>query len=420
MTAAQEATPAGNPAPGRAAAGVTAPAGFRAGGAYAGIRGYGPDPRYDVGLLVSDEPCVAAGLFTTNAVVGNALAWTRERVRGDDRERIRAVVANSGNANTWAGEQGPRDAGRMAELAAARLGLAPSEVLVGSTGVIGRPLPMERIEQGIAAVELGAGPGAATTFARAIMTTDTRPKQAARSVDHAGRRYTVGGAAKGSGMIHPLLATMFAFLTTDAPAAPGWLDATLRAVSADSFEMLDVDMDSSTCDMVIALANGAAGGEPIDDGHPAAPALAAAMAGVATDLTRELARDGEGARTLIEVVVEGARDASEARLAARTIASSPLVKSMVAGRDPNWGRVAMAAGRSGARIDPSRTRIWIAGLPAFEHGVPAPTPEQALRESMERPEVVIRADLGVGSAQATAWGCDLTEEYVRINASYTT
>ncbi len=420
MAAAEESTPTGDETPVRAAGGVTAPAGFRAGASYAGIRGYGPEPRYDVGLLVSETPCVAAGLFTTNAVVGNALAWTRERVRGEDQARVRAVVANSGNANTWTGEQGPRDARRMAELAAARLCLAPSEVLVGSTGVIGRPLPMELVEHGIAAIDLGADPAAATTFARAIMTTDTRPKEASRRVSHGGRDYTIGGAAKGAGMIHPLLATMFVFLTTDAPVAAGWLDATLRAVSADSFEMLDIDMDSSTCDMVIVLANGAAGGEPVDDSHPAAPALAEAMAAVATELTRELARDGEGARTLIEVAVEGAADEREARLAARTIASSPLVKSMVTGRDPNWGRVAMAAGRSGARIDPARSRIWIAGLLAFERGAPAPTPETALREAMERPEIVIRADLGVGSARATAWGCDLTEEYVRINASYTT
>lgn len=404
----------------RVAGGLTAPEGFHAGGAYAGIRSYGPEPRLDVGLLLSETPCVAAGLFTTNAVVGEALSWTRERVRGADATGVRAVVTNSGNANTWTGEQGTRDARRMAELAAERLDLAPAEVLVGSTGVIGRPLPMELVERGVAAIELGADEVAATAFARAMMTTDTRPKQTARRVEIEGRRYTVGGAAKGSGMIHPLMATMFAFLTTDAPAAPGWLDATLRAASADSFEMLDIDMDSSTCDMVIALANGRAGGEPIDDGHPAAPALAAAIGEVATELTRELARDGEGARTLIEVVVEGAADEREARLAARTIASSPLVKTMVAGRDPNWGRVAMAAGRSGARLDPARARIWIAELPAFAAGAPAATPEAELRAAMETPELRIRADLGVGAASATAWGCDLTDEYVRINASYTT
>ncbi len=418
--AAADAAPTAAGAIARVDGGVTAPAGFRAGGAYTGIRSYGPEPRLDVGLLVSEAPCVAAGLFTTNAVVGEALSWTRERVRGADATRVRAVVANSGNANTWTGEQGARDARRMAELAAERLDVAPAAVLVGSTGVIGRPLPMELVERGVAQVELGADEAGATAFARSILTTDTRPKQTARRLHAGGRAYTVGGAAKGSGMIHPLMATMFAFLTTDAPVAHGWLDATLRAASSDSFEMLDVDMDSSTCDMVIALANGRAGGEPIGDGHAAAPALAAAIAEVATELARELARDGEGARTLIEVAVEGAADEREARLAARTIASSPLVKTMVAGRDPNWGRIAMAAGRSGARLDQSRARIWIAGLPAFAEGAPAATAEAELSAAMEAPEVRIRADLGVGTASATAWGCDLTEEYVRINASYTT
>lgn len=413
-------TPNSNLAIERVAGGVNAPAGFRSGGAYTGIRGYGPEPRYDVGLLFSEAPCTAAGLFTTNAVVGNALAWTKERVRGADGTRVRAVVTNSGNANTWTGADGARDARRMAELAAERLGVAPGEVLVGSTGVIGRPLPMELVGRGVSAIEPAPGHAAGTAFARAMMTTDTRPKETARRIEHDGRRYTVGGAAKGAGMIHPLMATMFAFLTTDAPVEPDWFDATLRQASADSFEMLDIDMDSSTCDMVIALANGSAGGDPIDDGHPAAAGLSAAIGEVATELCRELARDGEGARTLIEVAVEGAADEHEARLAARTIASSPLVKSMVTGRDPNWGRVAMAAGRSGARLDPARARIWIAGLPAFAQGAPAPTPEAQLREAMEAPEVIIRADLGVGTATATAWGCDLTEEYVRINATYTT
>ncbi len=404
----------------RVTGGLTAPAGFQAGGAYAGIRSYGPEPRLDIGLLVSESPCVTVGLFTTNAVVGEALSWTRERLRSADATRVRALVANSGNANTWTGEQGARDTLSMAELTAKRLNVMPVEVLVGSTGVIGRPLPMDLIERGIAEVELGADEAASTAFARAILTTDTRPKQTARRLHTGESIYTVGGAAKGSGMIHPDLATMFAFLTTDAPVTPGWLETTLRAVSADSFEMLDVDMDSSTCDMVIALANGHADGKPIDESHPAASALTTAFAEVATELARELARDGEGARTLIEVTVDGAADEHEARLAARTIASSPLVKTMVAGRDPNWGRIAMAAGRSGARIDQARTRIWIAGLPVFQSGSPAATPEAELRAAMEAPEVRIRADLGIGTSSATAWGCDLTEEYIRINATYTT
>ena len=221
-------------------------------------------------------------------------------------------------------------------------------------------------------------------------------------------------------MIHPDMATMFAFLTTDAPAERGWLDATLRAAADRSFHMIDVDMDTSTSDMAIALANGAAGGEPVAAGHPAAEPLARAIGAVCVTLARELARDGEGARTLIEVVAEGAASEGDARLAARTIASSPLVKTMVAGRDPNWGRVLMAAGRSGAAIDAERARVWIGERCAFERGAPAATPEADISAAMDRDEVRIRIDLGRGGASATAWGCDLTAEYVRINADYTT
>ena len=397
------------------AGGVTAPAGFRAGGSYAGIKTYGPEPRLDVGLLVSDPPCTVAGVYTRNAVVGEPLRLTRERAALGS---ARAIVVNSGNANTATGPQGAADAVRMAALAAAALGVEERELLVASTGVIGRPLPMDRIAAGIAAIEPSADGGEA--FARAILTTDTRPKQAAVRVAAAGRAYTVGGAAKGAGMIHPDMATMFGFLTTDAPAERAWLEATLRRVSDRSFNMIDVDMDTSTSDMVLLLANGAAGGEPITDGHPAAEPLAAALEAVAVTLARDLARDGEGARTLIEVVVTGAASLEDARLAARTISSSPLVKTMVTGRDPNWGRVLMAAGRSGAAIDAQAASVWIGEHCPFERGAPRTVEAAAIAAAMDRDEACIRIDLAAGEATATAWGCDLTEEYVRINADYTT
>ena len=396
--------------------GLTAPAGWAAGAAYTGVRAYGPEPRFDLGLLLSERPATAAGLFTRNAVTGAPVELTRERIAAAGAAR--ALVVNSGNSNVATGEAGRADARRMAGLAAARLGVGPDEVLVASTGVIGRRLPMDRIGAGIAAVEVGPGGGA--DFARAMMTTDTRPKEAALRVEAGGRTYAVGGAAKGSGMIHPDMATMFAFLTTDAPAERGWLDAALRAAADRSFHMIDVDMDTSTSDMAIALANGAAGGEPVAAGHPAAAALARAIEAVCVTLARELARDGEGARTLIEVVAEGAASEGDARLAARTIASSPLVKTMVAGRDPNWGRVLMAAGRSGAAIDAARARVWIGEHCAFERGAPSAAPEADISAAMDRGEVRIRIDLGRGGASATAWGCDLTAEYVRINADYTT
>jgi glutamate N-acetyltransferase/amino-acid N-acetyltransferase len=397
------------------AGGLTAPAGFRAGGAYAGIKTYGAEPRLDVGLLVSDRPCTVAGVYTRNAVVGEPVRYTRERAALGTAQ---AIVANSGNANTATGPQGAADAARMAALAAAKLGVEQPSVLVASTGVIGRPLPMDRIEAGIEAVEPTADGGEA--FARSIMTTDTRPKQAAVRLEAGGRTYAVGGAAKGSGMIHPDMATLFGFLTTDAPAEHGWLEGALRRVCDGSFNMIDVDMDTSTSDMVLVLANGASGGEPIAEGHAAAAPLEHALAAVAVTLARELARDGEGARTLIEVVVTGAASLEDARIAARTISSSPLVKTMVTGRDPNWGRVLMAAGRSGAAIDAGAASVWIGEHRAFERGAPAGTDEAAIAAAMDAEEVCIRINLASGEATATAWGCDLTEDYVRINADYTT
>ena len=395
--------------------GVTAPAGYLAGGTYTGIKTYGPEPRLDVGLLLSDRPAAVAGLFTRNAVVGAPLLLTRQRVASGS---ARALVVNSGNANVATGKAGAADAQRMAALAAVRLGVAAGEVLVGSTGVIGRVLPMDRIERGIAAIEVRADGGA--DFARAIMTTDTRTKESAVRLEADGRVYTVGGAAKGAGMIHPDMATMFAFLTTDAPASPQWLQDTLRTVADRSFNMIDIDMDTSTSDMVLALANGAADGEPVDAGHAAAEALTHALETVAVTLARALARDGEGATTLIEVVVKGASSVADARRAARTVTSSPLVKTMVYGRDPNWGRVLMAAGRSGAAISLEDARVWIGEHGVFDRGEPTAVPEKEISAAMEREEVQIRIDLGMGEASATAWGCDLTEEYVRINADYTT
>jgi glutamate N-acetyltransferase/amino-acid N-acetyltransferase len=397
--------------------GVTSPAGWRAGATYAGVKTYGDEPRYDIGILASDLPGAAAGVFTKNLVHGPAVALDRARVVNGSG---RAIVANSGCSNTVTGEQGERDARRMTALVAERLGIPEDEVFVASTGVIGRHLPMQLIEPGIAAVTLSVDGGDA--FARAIMTTDTRPKsRAARftSVDGA-RTYTAGGVAKGSGMVHPDMATVFCFLTTDAPVDAAWLQRTLREVADVSINMVDVDMDTSTSDTMLLLANGAAGGEPITEGHPDAPRLRAAIEAVAIELARELARDGEGARTLIEVRASGAASIEDARRAARTVSSSPLVKTMVTGRDANLGRVLMAVGRSGAALDTARMSVWIGEHCAFEHGAPSTVPYDVLSKAMDAPEVVIRVDLGTGSAEATAWGCDLTEDYVRINADYTT
>lgn len=400
-----------------AGGGVATPSGFRAGTAYAGIKTYGPEPRLDVALLVSDRACSAAGVFTLNAVCGAPVTLCRERLATGGG---RAVIVNSGCSNVATGERGLGDARRMAQLTAGRLGIAAEEVFVASTGVIGRHLPMDKLEAAIPTMAASAGPDAGSAFARAIMTTDTVPKSRAIRVRAGDRSYTIGGCAKGSGMVHPNMATVLCFLTTDAPAEPQWLQATLKQVADVSLNMLDVDMDTSTSDTMLLLANGAAGGEVLNERHPAATTFARALRELAVELTRDLARDGEGARTLIEVSVSGAASEDDARRAARTVVASPLVKTMVTGRDPNLGRVLMALGRSGARIELARTRVWIGELCAFEHGRPTDVDYAAISRAMDRKEVQIRADLGVGNAEATAWGCDLTAEYVSINADYTT
>jgi glutamate N-acetyltransferase/amino-acid N-acetyltransferase len=395
--------------------GITAPRGFRAGAVYAGIRTYGDEPRFDVGILVSDLPCAVAGIFTTNAVCGAPVTLDRPRVATG---RARAIVANSGNANVATGEQGERDAARMAEIAAKVVGVPAEEVLVASTGVIGRLLPMDRLEQAIRSVEPTEDGG--MSFNRAIMTTDTVAKHHAVRITVGGQTYTVGGIAKGSGMVHPNMATVFCFLTTDAPCDPAWLQQTLREVGDLSINMVDVDMDTSTSDTMLLLANGAAGGGVIDASHAAAGPLREAFEAVAVALARDLARDGEGAHAMITVIVEGAATQEDARLAARTVTSSPLVKTMVYGRDANLGRVLMAVGRSGALVETARTSVWIGEHCAFERGAPTDVPYAVLSTAMDAEEVTIRVDLGMGEHRATAWGSDLTEQYIKINAEYTT
>lgn len=394
---------------------VTSPQGFLAGVARAGIKDYADTPRPDLGLLVSHRACAAAGLFTRNRVCGAPVLVSRRHIA--DRS-ARAIVANSGCANVATGARGEDDAIRMTSWVGDKLGIPASEVLVASTGVIGRPLPMDAIERALPGIQPSRDGG--HELARAIMTTDTVPKTRALRVEHEGRSYTVGGVAKGSGMIHPDMATCFCFLTTDAPVDAEWLHATLREVGDVSLNMLDVDMDTSTSDCMFVLANGAAGGETIDANHSAAWPLHQALERVAIELTRDLARDGEGARTLIEVHVSGAATREDARRAARTVVASPLVKTMVTGRDPNPGRVLMAVGRSGAEVELARLRMWIGDKPAFERGEPARTAYDTLAAAMHHDEVRLSLDLGLGDASATAWGCDLTEEYIRINADYTT
>jgi glutamate N-acetyltransferase / amino-acid N-acetyltransferase len=395
--------------------GVTSPQGFTAGAVHAGIKNYGPEPRYDVGMLASDRPATAAGVFTKNRVCGAPVELCRERLRSG---RADALVVNSGCSNVAMGERGRVGALRVAALGPKRLGLSPDHVLVASTGVIGRPLPMSAIEPAIRGLVLGEDAGA--SFSRAIMTTDTVAKHRAVRITADGRTYTIGGTVKGSGMVHPDMATVLCFLTTDAPVDVGFLREVLKATADVSLNMVDVDMDTSTSDSMIVFANGAAGGAVLRAGHPTAGPFREALEVLCIELARDLARDGEGARVLIEVRVEGARSVADARRAARTVASSPLVKTMVTGRDANLGRVMMAIGRSGADVDVDRASVWIGQSCAFERGTPTVVPYETLSREMAGADVLIRVDLGLGEDSATAWGCDLTEEYVRINADYTT
>jgi glutamate N-acetyltransferase / amino-acid N-acetyltransferase len=390
--------------------GITSPRGFLAGATNAGIK-YGDKRRLDLGILFSKVPCTAAAVFTTNKVKAAPVLLDQKRLRS---ARASAVVMNSGGANACTGEQGLADALEMTELAARHIGVKPEEVLVASTGVIGVTLPMERIREAIPRVSLTVEGG--HDLARAIMTTDTAPKEAAVKADG----YVIGGMLKGAGMIHPDLATMLGFLATDAPVDAAFLRQALRKAVDISFNMVSIDGDSSTNDTVLIMANGMAGGKPITKGGVRAEVFQQALNKVCIHLARESARDGEGATKLIEVKVSRAASQKDARLAARTIVSSLLVKSAVHGSDPNWGRVLAAAGRSGAAVTPEKMELYIADIRVVKDGSPVPFDKKDVVKRLDGKEVFITLNLHLGRAGATAWGCDLSEEYVKINSEYTT
>ena len=394
--------------------GVTSPRGFKAGAIYAGVKTAG-DGILDLGILFSEEPATVAGTFSTNKVVSPSLVLTRDRTSSGI---ARAVVANSGCANCCVGDQGLNDAKEMTALTAKHLGLTDNEVLIASTGLIGVELPMALIRQNIGNVVTKNEGG--TEFAKAIMTSDTRPKEVAVAVEINGSRITVGGAAKGSGMIHPNMATMLGFITTDANIDADLLKEILVDVVDSSFNMIDVDGDQSTNDTVLLLANGAASGPQIKGGTNESEVFKEAVRYIAITLAKELARDGEGAQKLVEVVVEGAQDISQARKAAREIASSLLVKAMIHGRDPNWGRVMMALGRSGIEFMESKVDVFINDIHIVHEGKSIPYLVDAVVSAMNVDEIQIRANINTGTSMATAWGCDLTEEYVTFNSAYST
>jgi len=372
--------------------------------------------RRDLGLLFSELPCETAAVFTRNIVSGAPLLVTREAV---ETGGVRAVVANSGIANAATGERGIEDAYVMQSRAAEALGIEEREVAVASTGVIGERLPMEQISAGIrlAAGVLGKG-GAG--FAESILTTDTRTKGTAVRAEIGGRTITVGGTAKGSGMIHPNMGTMLAFLTTDAAVEGACLKETLSRVTDRTFNRVTVDGDTSPSDMALLMANGAAGNEPLTLDSPNYPIFAEAVENVARTLAREIARDGEGATRLVEVAVEGAASEESAVALAKSVVASNLVKAAVFGEDANWGRVLTAMGNSGVTFDPGAVELWFGPIKVFSGGEPVPHDEAEANATLASGEVKITARLSEGDASATAWGCDLSYEYVRINGSYRT
>lgn len=394
--------------------GITSALGFSVAIGEAGIRESGGP---DLVLLASDRPASVAATLTTNLMRAAPVLVADEALAAGGAT-ARGIVVNAGCANAGTGAGGLDDARAVVAAAAAHLGCDPSEVLPASTGLIGSRLPVAAMLATISTLRLHRSRAAAGRAARAIMTTDTRPKQHAVSARLAdGRVIRIGGMAKGSGMIHPQMATMLAFLTTDAPVDPATLQALLRPAVERSFNQVSIDGDTSTNDAVIVLANGAAGGPPITSADH--DTFADALESVCRWLAIAIAEDGEGAEHLIEVTVTGAADDADARAIARTVAASSLVKTAVHGADPNWGRIAAAAGRSGVRLDPDRMRICIGDVAVYDGG-PLAFDERRARRILRGARVPLVLDLLDGQGSGTAWGCDLSAAYVAINSEYTT
>lgn len=394
--------------------GVTAAAGFLAGTAFAGIK---KKDKRDVAIIHSTVPAAAAGVFTLNKVKAAPVLVTMERIAGG---RAQAVVVNSGNANACNGGQGMRDALAMTAEAAEALSIPEATILVASTGVIGGKMPMDKVLPGIRAAAGQVSKDGGPLAAEAIMTTDTFPKEAAVRLELGGKWVTVGGMAKGSGMIHPNMATMLCFITTDAAIAPACLKQALEYATDRSFNMVTVDGDTSTNDMAVIMANGMAGNREIEGEGQDYALFLDALTEVCTRLAVAIARDGEGATKLIEVEVLNAATEEDARLAARAVAGSTLFKAAVFGRDANWGRVICAAGYSGADFDPERVDIFLGDEQVAKDGGSLEFSEERALEILSGDTVKVTLDFKTGQFSATAWGCDLTYDYVKINADYRT
>ncbi len=392
--------------------GVTAARGFKAAGVRCGIKTRG----LDLALICSDVDCTAAGVFTTNAFQAAPVLVSRKRLASG---RARAIIANSGNANAITGMRGIRDAEEMCACIAGELGVDQEMVVAASTGIIGVPLPIDKIKAGIReafrVLSANGGPKAA----EAIMTTDTRPKLSAYEIDVDGRTVRIGAIAKGAGMICPQMATMLCFITTDAAISAELLQDMLAQSVDSTFNCLTIDGEMSTNDSVIALANGLSGCQ-IEGDTAESEIFHRALTQVCSDLARAIARDGEGATKYVEVVVGGAASDADARKAALAVGKSPLVKTAVFGGDPNWGRVLCAVGASGVEVDPDKVAMWFGNVQIVKEGEPIQYDEELMRSTMSSTDLRITVDMGIGNGCATVYTCDLSYDYVRINAEYHT
>jgi glutamate N-acetyltransferase/amino-acid N-acetyltransferase len=395
--------------------GITAVPGILASGVAAGIK---PSGKKDLALVYSSAPARAAGVFTSNQIKGAPVLVSMQHLRG---AAAQAIVASSGCANVCTGEQGLRDAREMTALTAELLRIRPEHVLIAATGVIGAPLPMDKIRAALPKLAKALSPQGGRSATEAIMTTDTRTKEAAVRLDLAGRPVTIGGMAKGAAMIEPHLATMLCFVATDAAIARDALDAATRRAVERSFNRITIDSDQSTSDTVFVLANGLAENAPLGPGARGLTQFSRGLAAVMQRLARSMVQDGEGATKLVAVTVRGAISRREALATARAIANSPLVKTAINGEDPNWGRLMMAIGKSPARVDAGRVAIAFDGETIVEGGVLKDGVRiERIREIMGLSEYTITVDLGLGRGEDTVWTCDLSEEYVRLNSKYTT
>lgn len=395
--------------------GITAVPGILAGGVAAGIK---PSGKKDLSLVYSSSPARAAAVFTSNQVKGAPVLVSMQHLRGGTAQ---AIVASSGCANVCTGEQGIRDAREMTKLVGELLRIKPEHVLIAATGVIGAPMPMDKIRSALPKLVKALSPQGGRVANEAIMTTDTRPKEAAVRVDLGGRPVTIGGFAKGAAMIEPHLATMLCFIATDAAITREALDGLTRRAVDRSFNRITIDSDQSTSDTVFVIANGAAQNAPLAAGNRALRPFARGLEAVMEKLARMMVKDGEGATKLVAINVRGAASRRDAVAAARSIANSPLVKTAINGADPNWGRLMMAIGKSPARIDAGRVAIAFDAETIVEGGVLKEGVRlERIREIMGGAEYTISVDLGLGRAEDTVWTCDLSEEYVRLNSKYTT